>query len=242
LSSDSGGRYGEWQLRPVRRPWLLELGESYWRWEKGSIESRGRRLASGARSPAAQSSWGRAMEGGRRCSVLRLEEEVGRGLLLVCTATSCGWFEVSWCSTRLNLQAVKGGSWREKSRPANCARRRWHSDVAEFQGWQDDSTCSGARLRRGLQRAAWLVGRARGHYRAAALSLSVRGVLSSSAATCPSPAARRLLGARSTCTTRCVDGASKAEKAVADNLQAPTRMLLAGMEVRSRRRGVSKGE
>ena len=50
------------------------------------------------------------------------------------------------------------------------------------------------------------------------------------------------LGARSTCTTRCVDGASKAEKAVADNLQASTRMLLAGMEVGSRRRGVSKGE
>jgi len=73
-------------------------------------------------------------------------------------------------------------------------------------------------------------------------SLSARGVLSSSAATCLSPAARRLLGARSTCTTRCVDGASKAEKAVADNLQAPTRMLLAGMEVGSRRRGVSKGE
>ena len=73
-------------------------------------------------------------------------------------------------------------------------------------------------------------------------SLSARGILSSSAATYPSPAARRLLGARSTCTTRCVDGASKAEKAVADNLQAPTRMLLAGMEVGSRRRGVSKGE
>ena len=74
------------------------------------------------------------------------------------------------------------------------------------------------------------------------LSLSARGVLSSSVVTCPSLAARRLLGARSTCTTRCVDGASKAEKAVADNLQAPTRMLLAGMEVGSRRRGVSKGE
>ncbi|KAG2574337.1 hypothetical protein PVAP13_7KG322850 [Panicum virgatum] len=73
-------------------------------------------------------------------------------------------------------------------------------------------------------------------------SLSARGVLSSSAVTCPSPAARRLLGVRSTCTTRCVDGASKAEKAVADNLQAPTRILLAGMEVGSRRRGVSKGE
>jgi len=134
----------------------------------------------------------------------------------------------------------QSGSWREKSRPVNCARRRRHTDVAEFQGWQDDSTCSGARLRRGLRRAAWLVGRARGRRRAAALS--ARGVLSSSAATCPSPAARRLLGARSTCTTRCVDGASKAEKAVADNLQAPTRMLLAGMEVGSRRRGVSKGE
>ena len=50
------------------------------------------------------------------------------------------------------------------------------------------------------------------------LSLCARGVLSSSAAMCPSPAARRLLGARSTCTMRCVDGASKAEKAVADNL------------------------
>ena len=36
------------------------------------------------------------------------------------------------------------------------------------------------------------------------LSLCARGVLSSSAATCPSPVARRLLGARSTCTTRCV--------------------------------------
>ena len=173
MSSDSGGRYGEWQLRPVRRPWLLELGESYWRWEKGSIESRGRRLASGARSPAAQSSWGRAAEGDRRCSVLRLEEEEGLGLWLVFTATSCGWCEASRCSTRLNLYAVKGGSWREKSRPANCARRRRHSDVAEFQGWQDDSTCSGARLRRGLRRAAWLVGRARGRRRAAALSLLV---------------------------------------------------------------------
>jgi len=129
-----------------------------------------------------------------------------------------------------------------KSQPANCARRRWHNDVVEFRGRQDDSTCSGAWLRHGLRRVVLLVGRARGRRRAAALSLSARGVLSSTAATYPSLAARRLLGARSTCTTRCVDGASKAEKAVADNLQAPTRMLLAGMEVGSRRRGVSKGE
>ena len=105
---------------------------------------------------AAQSSWGRAAEGDRRCSVLQLEEEEGLGLWLVCTATSCGWCEASRCSTRLNLQAAKGGSWREKSRPANCVRRRRHIDVAEFQGWQDDSTCSGAWLRHGLRgRPGW---------------------------------------------------------------------------------------
>ena len=149
---------------------------------------------------------------------------------------SCGWCEVSRCSTWLNLQVAKGSSWREKSRPANYARRRRHSDVAEFQGWQDDSTCSGARLRRGLRRVAWLVGRARGRCRAAALSLCSWRPLKFGSDVSESGSAA------STCTTRCVDGASKAEKAVADNLQAPTRMLLAGMEVGSRRRGVSKGE
>jgi len=60
-----------------------------------------------------------------------------------------------------------------KSQPANCARRRWHNDVVEFRGRQDDSTCSGAWLRHGLRRVVLLVGRARGRRRAAALSLFV---------------------------------------------------------------------
>ena len=60
-----------------------------------------------------------------------------------------------------------------KSQPANCARRRWHNDVVEFRGRQDDSTCSGAWLRHGLRRVVLLVGRARGRRRAAALSLSL---------------------------------------------------------------------
>ena len=36
-----GGDQGRRQLRPAPWPWLLEPGESYWRWEKGSIESDG---------------------------------------------------------------------------------------------------------------------------------------------------------------------------------------------------------
>jgi len=213
-----GGDQGRRQLRPAPWPWLLELGESYWRWEKGSIDSRGRRLASGARSPAAQSSWGRAAEGDRRCSVLRLEEEEWLGLWLVCTATSCGWCEVSRCSTRLNLQAAKVVRGEK-----NLGRRTMRGDDGTA---TSQSSKAGRTIRPAVGHDSGVDCGGRpgwsdvheGVVELLLLSLSARGVLSSSAATCPSPAARRLLGARSTCTTRCVDGASKAEKAVADNL------------------------
>ena len=160
--------------------------------------------------------------------------------MLVCTATSCGWFEVSRCSPGsiyrwpkavhgekiLGRRTVHGDDGTTTSRSSKAGRTIRPAvghgsgvDCGGRPGWSD--------VHEGVVELL--------------LSLSARGVLSSSAAMCPSLAARRLLGARSTRTTRCVDGASKAEKAVADNLQAPTRMLLAGMEVGSRHRGMSKG-